>query len=255
MIKDLKKLYDDWNKKNIKLEKFKDFIEIQTPFVDMHNDFIHLFFSEIDNKYTISDDGHVLSELNMLGVDVSNTKKRKDYFNTKLRIFGVNFNEKTEELYVSFDDLSEYPQKQHNLIQCIIQVSDMLLTSRSNVISIFTEEIKRFFDESDILNTPDLGFNGKSGNQQNFDFVIPHRKEKKEKIIKAVNSPTSRNYQNTLFPFIDIQDVRSDSEFYVLANDINVPVSDKFSNSLNNYGIKVLPWSDKNQIVNTLKVI
>lgn len=255
MINELTKLYDDWTRKNIKLKEYKEFIEIQTPFVDMHNDFIHLFFIENENGYRIDDDGYTLSELNMLGVDVTNTKKRKEFFQTKLRIFGVSYDDKTEQLYIKFDSLSEYPQKQHNLIQCLIQISDILLTSRSNVISIFTEEIKNFFDESDIIYTPDLGFNGKSGNQQNFDFVIPHRKEKKEKIIKAVNTPTSNNYQNTAFPFVDIQDIRNDSEFFVLANDINTPISDKFNNSLKNWGINVIPWSNKELIISKLKVI
>src|SRR5699024_3772260 len=255
MINDLKKLYDDWNRKNIILKDFNEFIEIQTPFVDMHNDFIHLYFSKTNEKYIISEDGHTLSELSMLGIDVTNTKKRKDYFYKKLRIFGVIVDENTKELYVSFDNLSDYPQKQHNLIQCIIHISDMLITSRNNVISIFTEEVKNFFDESDIIYTPDLGFNRKSGNQQNFDFVIPHRKDTKEKIINAVNAPSSQNYQNTLFPFVDIKDLRTDSEFFVLANDNKEPISNTFNKSLNNYGVKVLPWSNKEKIINTLKVI
>lgn len=255
MINDLKKLYDEWNKKIMKFKEHEDFIEIQTPFVDMHNDFIHLYFIKNKNHYILSDDGHVLNELNMLGVDVKNTPKRKNYFETKLRIFGVSFNDTTEELYVSFDDISEYPHKQHNLIQCIIQISDMLLTSKNNIIRIFTEEITRFFDENDIIYTPNLGFNGKSGNQQNFDFVIPHRKQIKEKIIKAVNTPSSDNYRNVIFPFIDIQEIRRESEFVVLANDINKQISEKFSVSCNNYGIKVLPWSDKSRIIDYLKVI
>lgn len=255
MINNLKQLYDEWNKKNISFKDFNNFIEIQTPFVDMHNDFIHLYLSKTESKYIISEDGHVLNELEMLGVDVTNTKKRKDFFETKLRIFGVKYNDKTDELYVPFDDLAEYPQKQHNLIQCIIQISDMLLTSRSTVISIFTEEVKKFFEDNDIIYTADLGFNGKSGNQQNFDFVIPHRKERKEKIVKAVNTPSSENYQNTIFPFIDIQEVRTNSEFFVLANDVNKSISEKFSNSLSNWGITVLPWSDKTKIIETLKVV
>lgn len=255
MIDNLKELYDDWVNSSIKFVQSENFIEIQTPFVDMHHDYIHLILINNGNKYTISDDGSVLNELEMLGVNVTNTKKRKKYFERKLKVFGVKYNPGTGELYISFDNLSEYPKKQHNLIQCMIQISDMLLTSRNSVSNIFTDDIKRFFDIEDIIYISDLGFNGQSGNQQTFDFVIPHRKEKKEKIIKAVNKPTSQNYTNTVFPFIDIGEVRDDSEYFVLANDGKQNISDKFITSLENWNVTVLAWSDKGSIVDTFKVI
>lgn len=255
LIDNLKKLYDEWNKKSISFQEFNDFIEIQTPFLDIHNDYIHLYLTKENNHFIISDDGHIFSELEMLGVDVTNTDKRKEFFNTKLRIFGVKFNSETRELFVSFNDINDYPQKQHNLLQCIIHISDMLLTSRSTLISIFTEEIKNFFEENDIIYTSDLSFTGKSGNHQTFDFVIPHRKKIKEKIIKAVNKPSYKNYQNIVFPFIDIRDVRPDSDFYVLANDLNEPITEKFKTSLNNWEVNVLAWSEKDKIIQTLKVV
>jgi len=256
MIKDLKLLFDQWNNKQLKLEEFDDFIEITTPFVDMHHDFIQLFFTkEKDEKYKLTDDGHIINELSMLGVDVNNAKKRKQFFNTTLKVFGVNFNKDTDELFVTFDTLEDYPKRQHNLLQCITRVSDMLLTAKNTVASIFSEEITTFFEENNVFFSPDLGFIGKTGNQQTFDFVIPHSKIKNEKLIKAINTPSADNYTYPLFSFIDVQEIRPNSDFFVIANDNNIPISDKFSSSLKNYNVEVLAWSNRNEWVDQLKII
>lgn len=131
----------------------------------------------------------------------------------------------------------------------------MLLTSQNTIISIFTEEITNFFDDKNVLFTPDLGFNGKSGNQQTFEFVIPHFKNKKEKIIKAVNTPTTKNYINYVFPFVDIREVRRNSNFIIIANDLNTSISDKFYSPFANYGIDVLAWSKREEWYEKLKVV
>ncbi|WP_424475351.1 DUF1828 domain-containing protein [Oceanobacillus kimchii] len=256
MIKDLRSLFDEWNKKNISFEQYDNFIEITTPFVDMHHDFIQLYFTkESNNKYKLTDDGYIINELNMLGIDINTSKKRKEFFNTTLKIFGVTFDNRESELIVSFDNLSDYPIKQHNLIQCLIRISDMLLTAKNTVASIFTEEISNFFEENDVFYSPNIGINGTSGNQQNFDFLIPHRKNKKEKLIKAVNTPSADNYVSPLFSFIDIKDNRQKSDYLLIANDQNIEIADKFSSSLKNWNIEILAWSNRDKWVKELKII
>lgn len=256
MINDLKLLFEEWHSKQLKLEDFKDFIEITTPFVDMHHDYIQLFFTkEKDGKFRITDDGHIVSELSILGVDVNAATKRKQFFNTTLKVFGVSYDNQTDELYITFDSIEDYPKKQHNLLQCITRVSDMLLTAKNTVASIFSEEIYAFFDESNVFFSSDLGFTGKTGNQQTFDFVIPHTKRKKEKLIKAVNTPSVDNYTSPLFSFIDVKDVRPNADFIVIANDSNIPIAERFSNSLINYGVDILAWSKRKIWVDQLKVI
>jgi hypothetical protein len=146
MIDNLKKVYDEWNNKRLILENFNDFIEITTPFVDMHHDFIQLYFAKEGNSnFKITDDGYILNELEMMGIEIKRSQKRNEFFKTSLNVFGVNYDEKTDELFISFSNINEYPEKQHRLIQCMLRISDMLLTSRNSVISIFTEEIAAFF--------------------------------------------------------------------------------------------------------------
>src|SRR5699024_322362 len=106
---------------------------------------------------------HILDELTMLGIDIKSSQKRSEFLHTTLNTFGVHHNEKTDELFTTFNVVNEYPEKQHRLIQCMLRVSDMLLTSRNSVISIFTEEITDFFEEHDIPFIEGASFTGVSG--------------------------------------------------------------------------------------------
>lgn len=126
LINQLNSLFDHWNKQNLTFKSYKDFIEITTPFVDMNHDLIQLYFTDKSDNvpFKLTDDGYIVNELKMLGIDVKNTKKRKSFFEVTLRSFGINYDGNSSELFVTFDSLKDYPQKQHNLIQCIIKITD-----------------------------------------------------------------------------------------------------------------------------------
>lgn len=253
-VKDLKKLYNDWNNRKISFESFDKHIEITTPFVDIHHDYIQLFFiKKSDGRYSLTDDGYTVNELEMMGIEIRTSSKRREFFNTTLKIFGVDFNDATSELYITFKNITAYPEKQHQLIQCMLRISDMLLTSRNTVISIFTEEIAKFFEQNEILYVQDSGYIGVSGNSQNFDFVLPHFKKRNEKFIKAINTPKSDNFVEPLFSWIDVKSTRQNVDFIVLANDSEKPVPDKFIRPIENYSGMVLSWSKKNEWINSLK--
>lgn len=254
MIDQLQELYNEWNKQSIQFEECDTFIEITTPFVDMHHDFIQLYFTKEKNLFVITDDGHIINELELLGIDIKNTPKRREFINTSLKIFGVKLDTTTNELYVTFNNINEFPEWQHRLIQCLLRISDILLTSRNNVISIFTEEISNYFLDNDIYFSEGPSFIGISGKSQRFDFSLPRTKTRKEKLIKAINSPTSESYREPLFSWIDIKETRSFSEFMIIANDTNKPVSDTFIQPFTNYEVEVLLWSERNKWVENLKI-
>lgn len=253
LIDQLKQEYLEWTQKKLKFERNDGFVEIVTPFVDMHHDYVSLFCSKESNGYKLSDDGYLINELNDLGVDVTKSSKRNQFFTMTLNIFGISFDSSTSELYVKFHTLSEYPERQQRLIQCVMRVSDMLLTSRNRVISFFTEDIANYFLENDVFFNESASFIGRSGRGQTFDFALPRTKRVKPKLIKAINNPTSESYKDPLLSFIDVQETKSDHGFLVVANDTNIAISDKFVQSLENYNIKVLPWSDRNKWVEEIK--
>lgn len=255
MIEDLKAIYDSWNSNQLHLVDRGDHIVITTPFVDLHHDLLQLVFSkEQNNIYKLSDDGYIINELEMLGIEIMKNKKRKEFFQNTLNVFGIRFDEVTNELWTHFDNLSDYPRKQINLLQCVLRVSDMLLTSRNSVISIFFEEISEFFEKNDVIFSANIGFTGKTGQENKFDFVVPKFKSKPEQIIKAINTPSSVNYKYPLLSFIDIQESRKDAVQIVFSNDLNVTTSDKFKSAFVNYNIKVLNWSERQEWIQEFKI-
>lgn len=252
----MKLLYDNWNKNQLQLEDHDDFILVTTPFLDLHHDLLQFVFIKRDKEeYRLSDDGFVLSQLEMLGIDIFTSPKRRNFFDMTLRIFGVEHNRASGELSVSFKSLSDYPKKQNNLIQCLLRVSDMLLTARNTVMSIFAEEVSKYFRENNVFASEDIGYTGKTGNYQSFDFVIPSTNEKKERIIKAINNPRADNYKQPLLSFIDIQELKPESQFIVLGNDMNQPISESFQSSLSNYNIEVLAWTERDNWVGDLRIV
>ncbi|WP_175616021.1 DUF1828 domain-containing protein, partial [Piscibacillus halophilus] len=221
-------------------------------FVDMNHDYISLFISKAGNKYILTDDGYIVNELSMLDVDINTSKKRKFYFNSILNTFGINYNNKSEELFVEFNSIKEYPEKQHRLIQCLLKISDMIFTSKSKVQNFFTEDIENFFLEKDIPYNTDASYVGKSGRSNNFDFILPKTKKINPKLIKAVNHPDSNAYKIPLLSFLDVQEIKYDHQFIVLANDLEEKISDEFKEALNNYQVDVYPWSDRENWVKQL---
>ncbi|HHY74094.1 MAG TPA: DUF1829 domain-containing protein [Bacillus bacterium] len=255
MIDQLKMLYNEWNQKKIEFEDFSSFIEITTPFVDMHHDYIQLFLTKENNTFIISDDGHILNELEMLGIDVKKTQKRKEFLYICLKTFGVKIDHATNELFVSFENLIEYPEWQHRLIQCLLRISDMLLTSRNTVISIFTEEIENFFLDKGVLFNEGPSYTGLSGKTQHFDFSLPRSKTRNEKLIRAINVPSADSYVSPLFAWMDIKDVRKNSEFIVIANDTKKRLTKSFLEPFHNYSVDVFKWSEKEEWVENLKTV
>ncbi|WP_252502606.1 DUF1829 domain-containing protein [Sporosarcina sp. Marseille-Q4943] len=256
MIDQLKKAYEDWNKSHLNFSQIEDFVEITTPFVDINHDFIQVFLEKKPTgTYRLTDDGNTLNELEMRGVFIKGSKNRTTYFDSTLCIFGVSHDKDTGELFLTVPTIEALPQKQNNLLQCILRIFDMLLTSRNMVTNIFFEEVENYFIEKDVIFTPNLGFTGRSGNQQNFDFVIPHWKGIKEKLIYIVNSPKSDNYKPALFPFIDVRETRPNADFFVLANDTETAISPKFIEPIRNYNIEILEWSHREDWIKQLKVI
>lgn len=142
MMRKIKKIYFEWIDKKIQFvpSKTKDYLTITTPFLDMYNDYIELVvFKGKGTEYVISDDGYTLDELGLLDIELNKKIKRSKYFRSILLNFGVK--ESDGELIIEFNDLNEFPDAQNRLTQCMLQVFDLLQTSKNNVIQYFKEDV------------------------------------------------------------------------------------------------------------------
>ena len=166
---------------------------------------------------TLSDDGYIIDELQMSGCDVFSSNRRKEILDSILNKFGVK--RENEELFVKAT-LKDFPQKKHFLLQAMLSVNDMFMTTRDNVTSIFIEEVETFLYQHDIRFTDNISFVGKSGFTHNFDFVIPKYKNTPDRVIKAINNPTREKAESLLFSWDDTKENRkSETILYAFLND------------------------------------
>ena len=91
MITDVERLLQDylhWLNESISLRQVDEWVEITTPFLDRHNDFLQIFVKKSNGGYVLTDDGYILEDLKMSGCRID-TDKRLALLSTTLKGFGV----------------------------------------------------------------------------------------------------------------------------------------------------------------------
>ena len=90
--------YVGWIKERTSFRSIDDWVEITTPFLDIHNDHIQIYVQETKDGYLLTDDGYTISDLEISGC-VLNTPKRKALLEVNINGFGVNLNGKAIEVF------------------------------------------------------------------------------------------------------------------------------------------------------------
>ena len=243
--------YLKWLKDNIIENQLDNCLEITTPFLDRHNDWLQIYVEEFDNNIRITDDGYILEDLISCGLDL-NTPTRKKLLSKITAGYGVKISD-TNELYIIATP-NTFPQSKHALIQCMMSVNDLYITSKSNTLSIFADDIKDFLYKNDIQFMENISFTGQSGFTNKFDFGIPKFKNRKETLIKGINNPTKDNISLSLFQWEDTKKVREpDTQLILYLNDTKI-ISDNLTSSCTSYGVIPIQWSQKKESLKYLKI-
>jgi hypothetical protein len=231
-----------------------DWIEISTPFVGLFNDTVDIYAKKEGNKIILSDDGNTLRDLELSGLEISRSPKRKEILDRILINYGVRIN--NEELITEATE-KDFPQKKLNLISAISETADMYYLARHTVASVFREDVKTYLDEKELIYTPYFISKGSTGLEFTFDFQIAYRNT--EIVIKSFNSVNKMNLPHFLFTWDDIKKVReqqTQKEIIGLAiiNDIDRDVSDEYLSALDNKGAQYILWSQRNSPENIKKL-
>lgn len=241
--------YIRWLKENIHTKEVNGFFEITTPFLDRRNDHLQIYAKQIGDKIILTDDGYIINDLVMCGCDISSPRRQKVLF-TILNGLGVKIDDNTLTIEATIDN---YPQKKHALIQAMISVNDMFMMSRHSVASLFLEDVEIFLEQYEVRYTPSIQLVGKSGFAHNFDFVIPASKQKPERLIKAINTPTKDKVQTVLFAWSDTRETRrNESVMFVFLNDLENKVRPDIELALSEYNITPIPWSARQSYISEL---
>lgn len=231
-----------------------DWVEISTPFVGLFNDTVDIYAKKEGNRIILSDDGNTLRDLELSGLEISRSPKRKEILNRILINYGVRIN--NDELITEATE-RDFPQKKLNLISAISETADMYYLARHTVASVFREDVRTYLDEQELVYTPYFISKGSTGLEFTFDFQIAYRNT--EIVIKSFNSVNKMNLPHFLFTWDDIKKIRleqTQKEIIGLAviNDIDREVSDEYLSALDNKGAQHILWSQRHKPENIDKL-
>jgi Domain of unknown function DUF1828/Domain of unknown function DUF1829 len=241
--------YVDWLKAKITTADINGACEITTPFLDRHNDRIQIYVQKLEDRIRLTDDGYIIGDLEASGCQID-TPNRRRMLETILNGFGVR--QEGGELFVEATP-QEFPKKKHALIQAMLTVNDMFMTSKHQVTSLFIEDVRHFLDEHEVRNSPQVEFTGKSGYLHRFDFVIPKSKKKPERLLRAINHPSRDSATSLLFAWTDTKDIRPPNSLaYAVLNDAEDSLSPNVLAAFQHYDVRTIQWSHREQFIDEL---
>ena len=248
MIEEIQTLVDRyliWLKDKTALRQVKDWIEITTPYLDRHNDYLQIYAKKKNGGYLLTDDGYTIEDLRHSGCELE-SKKRKDLLALTLNGFGVKLEGDDLVVQAAADNFSV---RKHNLVQAMLAVNDLFSLAVPMVASLFLEDVTTWLDLHEIRYTPKVKFTGKSGFDHLFDFVIPASKKQPERILQTINRPNRNTAQVVAFSWIDTKEVRpSQSRAFAFLNDADHTPSSSVTDALNNYSVQPVPWSQREEV-------
>jgi uncharacterized protein DUF1829/uncharacterized protein DUF1828 len=245
----LVKSYADWLRSRYAFKEVNGACEITTPFLDRHNDYLQIFVTQSDRKLRLTDDGYILSDLEISGCSIE-TAQERELLLIMLAGFGVQ--EKNGELFVESSS-EDFPRKKHALVQAMIAVNDMFLTSKKTVTSLFFEDVEAFLEQHDVRFSPNVGFMGKSGYMHRFDFLIPQSRRKPERLLRAINNPTRDSAIALLFAWTDTKDNRPENSLaYAILNDRDKPLKQDVLSAFDHYAVRTILWTNKDNFIDDL---
>jgi hypothetical protein len=236
--------YYNWLKDKTAIKQVKDWIEITTPYLDRHNDYIQIYLKQDGNDYLLTDDSYTIQDLQQSGCSLDSIKRQK-ILEVTLNGFGVHKDK--DEIYIK-TNYNDFPINKHNLIQSMLAVNDMFYLAKSNIINLFFEDVQKWLEVNDIRFIERVPFIGKSGYSRHYDFVIPKSRNAPERVIKTVNNPNKGKVDELAFSWLDTKDVRTEeAKSYAFVNDNEKPIPESFTNALASYNISTIPWSNREQ--------
>lgn len=245
-IKSLMDQYVEWLKSKATLKQVDDWIEITTPYLDRHNDYIQIYVQRLNGSYLLTDDGYIINDLQQSGCKLD-TYKRTSLLQMTLNGFGVK---RAGDALVVKASKEDFGSRKHNLLQAMLAVNDLFYLATPMVSSLFYEDVVAWLEDNEIRYVERAKFTGKSGYDHLFDFVIPKSKKEPERILRAINRPNRNEAQAVAFAWLDTKDVRApDSKAYALLNDSEREVQPPVLEALRSYEVTPIPWSERDAAV------
>lgn len=241
--------YVQWLREGLAVEAIDGACELTTPFLDRHNDHLQIYAVKRNGKIELSDDGYILADLRTSGLDLK-TPKRKEAVDTILAGFGVRMEGGRLTTEASQRNLGH---RIHTLVQAMLAVNDMFVMAQSRVASFFWEDVRTYLDDHDVRYSPRVKLSGRSGFDHAIDFLIPASRQKPERVVQAINSPTRQTVGMCLFSVGDVRSGRrAPLEAYAFLNDRDREVGGDVLEAFEAYEVKPTLWSRREDYAEAL---
>ncbi|MDE0088038.1 MAG: DUF1828 domain-containing protein [Candidatus Poribacteria bacterium] len=124
MIKDIQNLINDyhvWLKDKTVLHQIDQWIEITTPYLNRHNDYLQIYVKKTNGGFLLTDDGYIIDDLKQSGCKLDN-QKNQELLQMTLNSFGVKKDGNELQVHASAEN---FASRKHNLVQAMLAVNDM----------------------------------------------------------------------------------------------------------------------------------
>ena len=133
MIQDIQNLlttYYAWLKDKTELHQLDQWVEITTPYLDRHNDYVQIYVKKTNGGFLLTDDGYTIDNLQQSGCKLD-SRKRQVLLKMTLNGFGVKQDGKALQIHASAEN---FASRKHNLIQAMLAVNEftLILTTDPN---------------------------------------------------------------------------------------------------------------------------
>jgi len=120
-VQELLDQYVAWVKDKSVLREVADSVEITTPYLDRHNDYLQIYAKREEDSFILTDDGYTIGDLKMSGCRLE-SPKRQALLKMTLNGFGVQLHDSCLQVKASAGNFS---LRKHNLIQAMLAVNDL----------------------------------------------------------------------------------------------------------------------------------
>ncbi|MCY3832636.1 MAG: DUF1829 domain-containing protein [Chloroflexi bacterium] len=244
-IEHLTDKYLDWLKNEITFRQRGQTVEVTTPFLDRHNDYIQ-FYTKLDgNELLLSDRGYTIANLKMSGCKLD-TEERLALLKTTLNGFGVSLVDDDLRVRASTGD---YARKKHRLLQAILAVNDLFYLTTSSAQNMYHEDVVAWLDHAEIRYISRVELSGKTGYSHHFDFVIPKSDCQPERVLQSINYPDRASAERTVFAWQDTRESRTQGACaYAILNDGASSVPSDVLDAFRNYDVRPVLWSERESV-------
>ncbi|MFO8080381.1 MAG: DUF1828 domain-containing protein, partial [Armatimonadota bacterium] len=111
--------YVQWLRDRTALRELEDWVEVTTPYLDRHNDYLQIYVGRQGDEVILTDDGYILRDLEQSGCALD-TDKRRQLLESTLRGFGIA--ERGGALEVRTSE-GGFAAKKHDLVQAMLAVN------------------------------------------------------------------------------------------------------------------------------------